>query len=366
MRVVLLRPGTTEVTLAERPDPVVRAPREILVQVLEVGICGTDREQAAGLLGRAPEGSDVLIPGHEMLGKVVQTGEGVRRVRPGDLVVLTVRRPCGACVACDGNRPDLCETGQYRDRGVIGMDGFQAEFVVDEESAAVLVPPRLRGVAVLCEPLSVVEKGLDTANRIQKARLPWLRGRSDWLEGRDCLVVGVGPVGLLAAMALRLRGARVTGLDLLDETHARPRWLREIGGTYLRGWESLKGEREAFDLIVEAAGATERFHSLIPLLRRNGVLVYIGNAAPARNVAGDVREMLRHAVVCNNIVVGIVNAGPDHYHMAIRDLQRAVRHWGSELPARLITHRVSPEETAELLKQRLPDEIKAVVQWAPI
>lgn len=157
----------------------------------------------------------------------------MKRVRPGDLAVLTVRRGCGRCLPCAMNRSDMCLTGDFRERGIRGLDGFQAEYVVDREPYVVAVPREIASTAVLTEPLSVVEKAIDEAVRLQFARLPGAAATPDWLHGRRCLVAGLGPIGLLAAMALILRGAEVHGLDVVDAETARPAWLAHIGGTYV-------------------------------------------------------------------------------------------------------------------------------------
>ncbi len=363
MRVLLLKPGTEEIRLGERPLPRLVSPRSVRVQVLDVGICGTDREQAAGQLGKAPRGSEWLVPGHEMLGRVMDVGNAVRRVRGGDLVVLTVRRGCSRCVACKNGRPDLCESGQYCDRGVVGMDGFQAQVVVDNEDVAIRVPRRLRPVGVLCEPFSVVEKAIDQVDRIQRSRVPWLRGSRQWLRGRPCLVVGLGPIGLLAAMLLTLKGAKVTGIDRLPCDHPRVRWFRELGGNYVQGWDVLGGATDLYDVIVEAAGATDRFADQVRLLARNGILAYVGNACKTASEEGDAYGLLRHLVIGNKVVVGIVNAGREHYRAALRDLGCAVQLWGMDFVARLITHRVPPEDAIELLRAPRDGEIKAVIGW---
>ena len=68
--------------------------RGVLVEVLRVGVDGTDREIVEALFGSVPEGDDYLIIGHESMGRVVEVGPNVRRAfRPGTLVVATVRRP---------------------------------------------------------------------------------------------------------------------------------------------------------------------------------------------------------------------------------------------------------------------------------
>jgi len=133
MRAVAIVPGTTTVRLVERPEPSITATAEVKVRVLRAGICGTDREEATGGRAKAPDGQQELVIGHEMFGRVVDVGQSVTRVRAGDYGVFTVRRGCGNCLPCAMNRPDMCRTGKYRERGIWGLDGYQAECVVDRE-----------------------------------------------------------------------------------------------------------------------------------------------------------------------------------------------------------------------------------------
>ena len=103
--------------------------------MLEAGACGTDKEICAFEYGTPPEGSDHLVIGHESLGEVVEIGSRVKRVKPGDLVVPMVRRPCphDYCVACRSDRQDFCFTGDFKERGIKEQHGFMAQFVVDDE-----------------------------------------------------------------------------------------------------------------------------------------------------------------------------------------------------------------------------------------
>jgi threonine dehydrogenase-like Zn-dependent dehydrogenase len=99
-----------------------------------MGSFGKDREEAAGGRALAPPGERDLVVGHEMLGKVLATGEAVTHVKAGDYAVFTVRRGCGKCAPCHLNRSDMCRTGEYRERGIWGLDGYQTERVVDQSN----------------------------------------------------------------------------------------------------------------------------------------------------------------------------------------------------------------------------------------
>ncbi len=81
----------------ERPEPSVSASDDVKLQVLRVGICGTDREEVSGGRAEAPDGQKELVIGHEMFGQVVSVGSSVTRVKVGDYAVFTVRRGCDEC-----------------------------------------------------------------------------------------------------------------------------------------------------------------------------------------------------------------------------------------------------------------------------
>jgi threonine dehydrogenase-like Zn-dependent dehydrogenase len=223
MKSISIIPGTTSVKMVERPEPQVVNPDDIKVHVLQVGICGTDREEVAGGRALVQAGQNDLVIGHEMFSQVVVVGSAVKRVKPGDYAVFTVRRGCSECLPCEMNRSDMCRTGNYHERGIWGLDGYQSSYVVDKEQYVVQVPPGLAAIGVLCEPLSVAEKAIDEAVRLQTARLPDSLATPDWLNNRPVLVAGIGPIGLLAALALRLRGAEVYGLDIVDQGTPRVR-----------------------------------------------------------------------------------------------------------------------------------------------
>lgn len=190
---------------------------------LKVGVCGTDKEIIEGRYGKAPEGSDYLILGHEALAEL---GPGVDGVSVGDLVVPTVRRPLG----CD-LPVDYCPVGKYLEHGMWGLHGHAAEFSATDAAYLVKVPKEIADVAVLIEPLLVVEKGIEVGVGAFQTRL----GRGP----ENALVLGAGPVGLLAAMVLRLMGISVTAIATRPPDSLKARLVREIGGT-------RRSPREAF------------------------------------------------------------------------------------------------------------------------
>src|SRR5262249_20340500 len=114
MRALAVFPNRREVRIIDVAPPERRGERDVMVRIREVGVCGTDREISSFHYGTPAPGSDRLVLGHEALGEVVEVGSGVRTLVPGDLVALTVRRPCEVktCVACRAGRQDFCVTGE--------------------------------------------------------------------------------------------------------------------------------------------------------------------------------------------------------------------------------------------------------------
>ncbi len=367
MQAIALVPGTTNLHIVDRPEPDISAPDEVKLRIIRVGICGTDREEAAGGRADAPAGQTELVIGHEMFGQVVQVGANVSRVKVDDYAVFTVRRGCGKCVPCSMNRSDMCATGQYLERGIKGLDGYQCEFAVDHEQYIVRVPPELEVIGVLTEPLTVVEKAIDEVVRVQSARLPDAGASPNWLFGKRCLIAGLGPIGLLAAIILRLRGAEIYGMDVVDANSARPQWLAVLDGKYIDGRQVTADKIDdvcgGMDVIVEATGVAALEFNLIDALGINGAYVVTGIPGGDRPLEIPGAELVRQLVLDNQVLIGSVNAARAHFQMAVDDLLAAHLRWGDHI-AKLITNRYPASDFQTPLTTHTADEIKVVLEWS--
>ncbi len=367
MKAIAIVPGTQQVNLVDRPEPKITMPDEIKLRVLRVGICGTDREEVAGGRADAPPGQKELVIGHEMFGQVVEVGGGVKSARRGDFGCFTVRRGCGHCPFCLADRSDLCSSGDYTERGIRMRDGYETEFVVDQEKYFVKVPRELVAVGVLAEPTSVSEKALDEALQVQQARLGINGSGDDWVKGKVALVAGLGPIGLLGAMALALRGAKVLGLDVVDKDTLRPKLLAQFGGTYVDGRETqpsaLQTNFGQIDMIFEATGVARVEFNLLSALGLNGVYVLTGIPGGDRPVQLDGAAVMRQLVLRNQVMIGSVNAARKHFETGIADLGLAQKKWGSPVQ-QLITNVVPYANFAQVLEQHPENEIKAVIEWS--
>jgi threonine dehydrogenase-like Zn-dependent dehydrogenase len=352
MRAVVITPGQQDSDrLVEVPDPTPK-PGEALIRVLSVGVDGTDDELVSGQYGQAPEGDDQLIIGHESLGWVV---EPAGDLPAGQLVAAIVRRPDPVpCLNCAHDEWDYCLNGQYTERGIKGRHGFLAEYYTEQPKYLVRVPDELERVGMLVEPTTISVKALEQVEVIQR-RLTW--------EPKRALVTGAGPIGLLAAAVLALRGLEVVVYNRSDRgpkvdlTHA-------IGAQYVAAGSvelghDLAREHGPFDIAVEATGFSPLAFRLLGTVGANGVAVLTGVSGGDRVAELPVDHLNLEAVLQNKVLVGTVNADRQNFERAVADLAGIEQRWPGWLQ-QMITRRVPLERYSEAL-HRAPEDVKAVV-----
>ncbi len=355
MRAVVITPGQKgSDRLVEVPDP---PPTEghALVQVLSVGVDGTDEELTAGKYGQAPDGEDHLVIGHESLGRVL---EPAGELRSGQLVAAIVRRPDPVpCLNCAHGEWDYCLNGQYTERGIKGRHGFLAELYTERPEYLVSVPDELEPVGMLVEPTTITVKALEQVEAIQR-RLTWQPHRA--------LVTGAGPIGLLAAAVLALRGLQVV---VYNRSSSGPKveLTRELGAQYVPAGElelghELAEELGPFDVAIEATGFSPLAFRLLDTVGPNGVAVLTGVSGGDCTAELPVDHLNLETVLQNKVLVGTVNADRANFEQAVRDLAGIEQRWPGWLQ-RMITRRVPLERYSEALN-RAPDDVKAVVDVA--
>jgi threonine dehydrogenase-like Zn-dependent dehydrogenase len=341
---------------ADVPDPE-PAGDQALVRVLEAGVCGTDFEINDGQYGRAPSGSEYLVLGHENLGTVESTPEG-SGIAKGDLVVSTVRRPCPErCEPCAANQNDMCRSGHFTERGIVGLHGFMSQRYVEDPRYLVRVPGHLRPFAVLLEPLSIVEKGIEQAYRIQQ-RLPW--------TPRVAVVLGAGTVGILAGALFRLRGLETFVVGREPGGTPRAAFLAEIGLRYVSTsetpLETLGLKTGPADIVLEATGAAAVVMPALSLLAPDGVAVLASVTGGERRFEVDIATWNRQMVLGNQVAFGTVNAGRRHFEAGVSDMDALeARHPG--FISRLITRRIPYDDIARLTA-RDANDIKTVLEFS--
>jgi threonine dehydrogenase-like Zn-dependent dehydrogenase len=358
MKAMAVFPGKpNSIHLAELPEPSVDDipdGRGVLVEVLRVGVDGTDKEINDAEYGDAPEGYDFLVTGHESFGRVLEVGPNVRDLEPGDYVVATVRRP-GSSIYDRIDTYDMTTDGTYYERGINLRHGYLTECYVDDPEYIVRVPAALKEVGVLLEPTSVAEKGIEQAYEIQRRLKVWRPERA--------AVVGAGTLGLLATLILRLRGLEVTTLARTEPPTLNSKLVEALGARYISTrripLKEVAEEHGPFDIIFEATGVSSVAFESMEALGRNGVLVLTGISGGDRTVEVPGDHIMLGFVLGNKVAVGSVNANRTYFERGVQDMALAEAQYPGWL-GRLLTHPVQGLESYEEMIRLLTEEKGAI------
>ncbi|MCI0694476.1 glucose 1-dehydrogenase [candidate division KSB1 bacterium] len=351
MKAIAVIPGKpNSMHLREVPKPKVSDipnGRGVLVKVLRVGVDGTDKEINAAEYGAAPQGYDYLITGHESFGIVEEVGPNVVELKPGDYVVATVRRP-GHSIYDQIGTYDMTTDDMYYERGINLRHGFLAEYYVDDPEYIVKYPRGLKEVGVLLEPTTVVEKGIAQAYEIQRRLRVW--------RPRKAAVMGAGTIGLLATLALRLRGLEVVALGRTPKPYLNSELIEAVGARYettidLPIVESAK-QYGPFDIIFEATGASSVVFESMQALGKNGVLVLSSVTGGNKMIEVPADKINLEYVLGNKVTVGTVNANREYFEMGVKDMAHAEAEYRGWL-RRLLTHPVKGLENYRELLDKL-------------
>jgi threonine dehydrogenase-like Zn-dependent dehydrogenase len=237
--------GKRDVRIDDHPDPAIEQPTDAIIRVTTTGLCGSDLHLYEVFGPFIEEGS---ILGHEPMGIVEEVGSEVTELSPGDRVVVPFQISCGSCFMCEQGLQTQCETTQVREEGMGAalfgytklygnQPGGQAEYLRVPHANYTHIkvddgPPDERFVY-----LSDV---LPTAwQAVEYAGIP---------EGGSVTVLGLGPIGDMAARIALHRGHRVIGVDLVPARIERAR---------ARGVEVLDLREHEKDLAEVIRGMTD-------------------------------------------------------------------------------------------------------------
>jgi len=364
MKAIAVIPGKpNSMHLREVPKPMVSEipnGRGVLVKVLRVGVDGTDKEINAAEYGAAPEGYDYLITGHESFGIVEEVGPNVTELKPGDYVVATVRRP-GHSIYDQIGTYDMTTDDMYYERGINLRHGFLAEYYVDDPEYIVKIPRGLKEVGVLLEPTTVVEKGIGQAFEIQRRLRVW--------RPRKAAVMGAGTIGLLATLALRLRGMEVTVFGRTQKPYLNSDLIEALGARYesTANLPVLDGAKKygPFDLIFEATGFSPIVFESMQALAKNGVLVLSSVTGGDKKVEVPADKINLEFVLGNKVMVGTVNANREYFESGVKDLAQAEAEYRGWLK-RLLTHPVKGLENFDEMLNKLTNAKGAIKVYCEV
>lgn len=249
----------------ELPRP---GPGQVLIAIRAVGICGSDIHYYEEFgMGPSYQMTAPQILGHEASGMVVEVGENVTRLHPGDRVTIEPGETCGHCRQCKSGHYNLCKDVRFL--SVPGNKGAFAEYLVMNEEMAFLIPDTMSyEVACMAEPLSV---------GIHACELAGVR------PGVRLMISGGGPIGLMAAAAARAFGA--TDITLSDVQENRLAFAKEkchvknvVNSKMMTTQEIIDTytDGEGFDCLIETSGAPICDYAAVDLVRKGGVISLVG------------------------------------------------------------------------------------------
>ncbi|PHS16932.1 MAG: glucose dehydrogenase [Blastopirellula sp.] len=319
MKAVAVTPGTpNSVHLKDIPMPSLdKYPngKGVLVKVLKVGVDATDKEINDALYGNSPPGDDHLVLGHESFGIVEEVGPNVTKVKKGDYVTATVRRPGGSIYDQIGTY-DMTSEETYYERGINLLHGYMTEYFVDEEDYIVKIPPGLKHLHVLMEPMSCAAKAVQQAFEVQRRMKVW-RPKVAW-------VMGAGQIGLLSTLTLKLRGLQVYTIARSPAPSLKAEITEGMEATYIstkeRSLEDLVAETGKPDIIVEATGSSVIAFESMKYLGLNGVLVLTSITGSDTKHELPTDKINIEWVLGNKLLLGSVNANSEHFEAGIKDL----------------------------------------------
>ncbi|MGF0177140.1 alcohol dehydrogenase catalytic domain-containing protein [Streptomyces sp. Marseille-Q5077] len=261
--------GRHDIRYTDVPDPAVTSPTHAVVQVTTAGICGSDLHIYQG----TPFSSELgYTPGHECVGVVVDIGDQVTRFKPGDRVLVPASAGCTRCKTCAAGFTARCEYAKSSTELCYGVSpqlpGSQAE--------ALAVPHADINLVHLPEGISDEAAVVLTDN----APTAWYGCRRARIQpGETVLVIGLGPVGLMAAQsAFAMGAARVLGADLVAERRA---FAASLGVEPVEGEDTKAAVREMTggrgpDAVVEAVGSDATIELALKAVRQAGRVSVVG------------------------------------------------------------------------------------------
>ena len=321
--VVYDAPRSFEVRDVPTPEP---AAGEVLIRVIQTGLCGTDLHIHDGDFYAAFP----LIPGHEIVGTVHGLGAGVDRFTVGDRVTVNPNINCGWCRPCQTGRPLLCKN--LKGVGTNWPGGF-AEYLAIPAAYVYAVGDLPDDTAVATEPAACAMHGMET-----------LQVR----PGSTVLVLGAGPTGvLLSQLLVHGGGAHVTVAAPTQFKLDRAATLG-VDTTFLMHRDDLKGDVEAllaatdgegYDVVVDATGAATVTERTVDLARDGGTVMIYGVTGPDDRISLRPYDIFRREITIKGSFAEISS-----FPQTIEALQS-----GRARTDGLITHRFTLDQYADAL-----------------
>jgi len=370
--------GKRDVRVEDVPDPKIEEPTDAIIRITSSNICGSDLHLYETLTAFMTPG-DVL--GHEPMGIVEEVGSGVGNLSVGDRVVIPFQISCGHCFMCDQALYTQCETTQVRDQGMgAALFGFSKLYgQVPGGQAEYLRVPQAQFTHIKVpdgpsdERFVYLSDVLPTAwQSVQYADVP---------DDGSVTVLGLGPIGDMAARIAQHQGKRVLAVDLVPERieRARARGIEVFDANELGKdlADAIRGETKGrgTDSVIDAVGMEAHGSPVAKGMLRATSMLPDAIAAPMAKVAGvdqlaalnSAIEIVRRGGTVS--VIGVYAGGADPMPMAtmfdkqiqLRMGQANVKKWVPDIMPLLVdedplgvddfaTHRLPLADAAEAYK----------------
>jgi uncharacterized zinc-type alcohol dehydrogenase-like protein len=275
----------------QRREP---GPHDVLIDILYCGVCHSDIHQARDEWGGA---IFPMVPGHEIIGKVVVTGSDVKKWKVGDIVgvgcFVDSDRTCEACKAgeeqyCEGGMT-LTYNSYERDGKTPTYGGYSTRIAVDE-NYVLRIPegiPLERAAPLLCA-------GITTYSPLKHFGLK---------KGDKLAVVGLGGLGHMAVKFGRAMGAHVTVLSHSPGKRDDALALGAHDFLSTKDENAFKDNAGRFDFIIDTVSAQHDYNAYLSLLRRDGMMVLVGVPDPTPVAAPSL--IMKRRTLSGSLIGGI-------------------------------------------------------------
>ncbi|MGE0406313.1 MAG: NAD(P)-dependent alcohol dehydrogenase [Candidatus Korobacteraceae bacterium] len=274
----------------ERRDP---KPSDIQIEILYCGVCHSDIHQARDEWGGSLY---PMVPGHEIIGRIVSVGSAVTKFKPGDTAGVGVFvGACGSCVNCKAGEEQYCTVhlvptynGTELDGKTLTFGGYSSQIVVDQKYA-LRIPASLplpNAAPLLCA-------GITTYSPLRRFGAG---------PGKRVGVVGLGGLGHIAVKLAAAMGAEVT---VFSTSKAKQKDAASLGASHFvvtSDPDNLKPLASQFDLIVDTVSAPHDVNCFLNLLGKESALALVG--LPETALAVDAFSLITNGRVFAGSMVG--------------------------------------------------------------
>jgi L-iditol 2-dehydrogenase len=264
-----------ELELRELPSVSSVKDHEVKIKLIYGGICGSDVGVYKGKLGHAKY---PLVPGHELVGEIIEVGENVP-FNVGTRVVVTPNTFCGECENCLNGRRNICKNKESLGVNITGV--FSEEITISSKFVLPIPEELPSERAVLIEPFAVI------VHAFQKINVT---------KDTSVAVIGCGTEGMLSIALAQYLGAQVTAIDINEKK------LEKVGKEFAGVKTALPEDapESAFNIVIEAAGVRSSAEQTIKIVKPGGTIVYIGLAPEA---TFSVMQIVRNEITLKGSII---------------------------------------------------------------